>query len=334
MKPLSLRKRLYKFSRRRGETRRSETRRSKNKNIRKTKKRYSLPSTTKMKKLNCSPTQQSKDEYTCYNDSNLINIRNMWNKRNPDEAIRSNSKKEIWSALQKKMKNVCDNEMCWLKQEFIDDGNISKEMIENVFAPTSPKSWNKNPNEWLSNFDLKKVMKQYEKKYDNFSFIGPSPIDFDQIEYGTKCVWNDLCHFKLKSFIDRGKTKIGIIFNTDPHTEGGSHWISTFINIPEGYIYFFNSTGESVPHEIKVLIDRIIAESKELVRTNVLKKELVFNQNYPKQHQKGGTECGMYSLFFIVKLLTGELKPDYFNTEKVPDKKVEEFRKIFFNPSD
>ena len=29
----------------------------------------------------------------------------------------------------------------------------------------------------------------------------------------------------------RGKTKIGIIFNTDPHDKPGQHWISMFINI-------------------------------------------------------------------------------------------------------
>jgi hypothetical protein len=286
-----------------------------------------------IKKMNCNPTKNPND-FTCYDEQSLERIKNMWNKRNPDNAIKANKKEDIWKALTLKMKNVCDNEMCWLKQEFIDDGILSKELIENAFAPTSPKSWKKNPNEWLSNFDLKKVMKQYENKYDDFVFIGPSPIDFDQIEYGTKCVWNDLCHFKLKTFIDKGKNKIGIIFNTDPHTEGGSHWISTYINIPEGYIYFFNSTGEPVPHEIKVLIDRIIAESKELVSKNVLKKELVFNQNYPMEHQRGGTECGMYSLYFIINVLSGKLEPHFFNREKVTDKEVEAFRKIFFNPSD
>ena len=336
------RKILHRISRRRSETRRSVKTKHKNirknkKNIRKTKKIYYSPSVSSeetIKKLNCSPTQQNKDDYTCYDDVNLVHIKNMWNKRNPDEAIHANTKKEIWDSLNNKMKNVCDNEMCWLKQEFIDDGNVSKEIIENAFAPTSPKSWKKNPNEWLSNFDLKKVMKQYEKKYTDFSFIGPSPIDFDQIEYGTKCVWNDLCHFKLKTFIDKGKNEIGIIFNTDPHTEGGSHWITMYINISEGYIYFFNSTGEPVPKEIKVLIDRIIEESKELVKQHILKNELVFNQNYPKEHQTGGTECGMYSLYFIINVLTRQLKPDFFNKEKISDKQVQEFRKIFFNPAD
>ena len=36
------------------------------------------------------------------------------------------------------------------------------------FAPEAPKSWNKNPNEWLSSTDILKVMKQYEKAYRCF----------------------------------------------------------------------------------------------------------------------------------------------------------------------
>ena len=32
-----------------------------------------------------------------------------------------------------------------------------------------------------------------------------------------QCVWNDLCNFNLETYIKKGKNKIGIIFNTDPH---------------------------------------------------------------------------------------------------------------------
>ena len=277
-----------------------------------------------IKKMNCSPTQKQND-FTCYGDEELHKIKDMWNKRNPNDTIIATDKKKIWIALMKRMKNVCDNEMCWLKQQFVDN-DISTKIIKDNFAPQSPKKWKQNPNEWLSNFDLKDVMKQYEKKYKDFSFIGPSPIDFDKTE-NNRCVWNDLCAFNLKSYIDRGKTKIGIIFNTDPHDEDGSHWISLFINVPEKYVYFFNSTGEKIPPEIDELVQRIIEQSKKLG------KELKFSQNAPKQHQRGGSECGMYSLYFIINVLKGTVKPSFFNSKTITDKDVELFRSIFFNPA-
>jgi len=277
-----------------------------------------------IKKMNCSPTQEQND-FTCYGENELHKIKNMWNERNPKHKINETDKKKIWIALMKKMKNVCDNEMCWLKQQFMDS-NISTKIMKENFAPQSPKKWKENPNEWLSNFDLKDVMKQYENKYKDFSFIGPSPIDFDKTE-NNRCIWSDLCAFDLKNYIKRGKTKIGIIFNTDPHDQDGSHWISLFINVPERYVYFFNSTGDRIPHEINVLVQRIIQQSKEMG------KELKFSQNAPKQHQRGGTECGMYSLYFIINVLKGSVKPAFFNTNTIPDKEVQLFRSIFFNPS-
>ena len=171
-------------------------------------------------------------------------------------------------------------------------------------------------------------MKQYENEYKNFYFIGPSPIDFDtkiNENNNTTCVLDDLCAFNLKSYINKGKEKIGIIFNTDPHDEGGSHWISLFVNVPERYVYFFNSTGETIPDEIDVLVKRIIEQSK------ALGKELKFSQNAPKQHQKGGSECGMYSLYFIINVLKGTVEPSFFKTKTIKDEEVQEFRKIIFN---
>jgi len=281
-----------------------------------------------IKNVNCSPKQKQND-YTCYDEEQLHKIKKMWNDKYPDNKINETDKKELWVALMDKMKNVCDNEMCWLKQQFVDN-NISTKILKDNFAPQSPKSWKKNPNEWLSNFDLKAVMKQYENEYKDFYFIGPSPIDFDtkiNENNNTTCVLDDLCAFNLQSYINKGKEKIGIIFNTDPHDEGGSHWISLFVNVPERYVYFFNSTGETIPDEIDVLVKRIIEQSKKVG------KELKFSQNAPKQHQKGGSECGMYSLYFIINVLKGTVEPSFFKTKTIKDEEVQEFRKIFFNPA-
>ena len=40
----------------------------------------------------------------------------------------------------------CDNEKCWLKQNAIEDG-LTKEEINNLYAPTHPVSWKKNKND-------------------------------------------------------------------------------------------------------------------------------------------------------------------------------------------
>ena len=276
----------------------------------------------KFKKANCAPSTEKKD-FTCYSDSALIKMKNLWNARHPDHKINTDSTYDIWKQLKTNMQDVCDIESCWLKQQFITH-DVDKELMNYTFTPKSPKSWVKNPTEWLSSVDIENVMKQYEKAYKCFDFIGPSPIDFDtRVMYG-KCVWDELCNFDLKNHIKKGKNKIGMIFNTDPHYLNGSHWISLFINIKKRIIFFFDSNGDPVPKEIDVLCKRIIQQAKQIGI------ELKFGQNAPFEHQFENTECGMYSLYFITSMVMDKHDCSYFTKHRITDAMMKQMRLKMF----
>jgi hypothetical protein len=279
----------------------------------------------KFDKLRCSPLTKLKKDYTCLEDNTLLKLKNLWNARHPDQLIHSSDSKKIWMQLNQKLKGVCNKESCWLKQKFVE-GKLNKELKES-FAPVSPEDWKKNPNEWLSSTDILDVMKQYEKKYECFDFIGPSPIDFDTHKMYGECVWEELCHFNLEEEIKNGRFKIGIIFNTDPHDKGGAHWISMFINIKKGEIFFFDSAGDKAPRQVMRLVKRIIKQGKNLKIPITFK----FDQNHPVEHQYGNTECGIYALYFIVHLLEDKHTSDYFKTHVLKDKYMEQFRHVYFN---
>ncbi len=280
----------------------------------------------KLQKLRCSPKEKDKiNHFSCYTDDNLYKLRDLWNARHPDELIKDNNPKEIHSKLKYYLSDVCDKESCWLKQKFIDK-KISNEISES-FAPESPKEWKVNPNEWLTSLDIIKVMKQYEKAYKCFNFIGPSPIDFDTKKLFGECVWEELCNFNVAEEIKKGKTKIGIIFNTDPHYKPGEHWLSMFINIKKGNIFFFDSVGNKIPKEIFVLVNRIKEQGKLLNPPIHFK----FDQNYPVEHQYKNTECGVYSIFFIIHMLKDKITEYYLKTHILKDEYMEKFRKIYFN---
>ena len=213
-------------------------------------------------------------------------MKSLWNERHPDLKITSNNSKEIWEKLRNNLSNVCDTEKCWLKQNFINN-NLDNELKNYTFAPDAPKSWNKNPNEWLNSLDINKVMKQYEHEYPCFTFIGPSPIDFETKKLFGQCVWNELCNFDLERYIKKGKTKFGIIFNTDPHYLDGSHWICLFIDIKKNYIYYFDSNAENLAQKINRCMameyntpdkkaDIYIISSQENVEEKWLNKALEF----------------------------------------------------------
>ena len=277
-------------------------------------------------KLQCSPNpDKHKNDFSCFSDADLYKLRDLWNARHPDNSIKSNDKKVIWLSLKDNMKSVCNKESCWLKQNFTS--SKLKKVLQDSFAPESPKEWIKKPNDWLSSLDILQVMKQYEKAYKCFDFIGPSPIDFDTRKLHGECVCEELCHFNLKNQIKKRKTKIGVSFNLDPHYLGGSHWVSLFINIKTKSIFYFDSAGEAIPKRIMKFVDMV---SKQGANMN---PPIIFNfdQNYPVEHQYGDTECGIYSLYFIAHLLEDKATEQYFKTHILSDKYMSKFRKIYFN---
>ena len=310
-------------------------RKMKNKTFKRNKKYYQTKKnrnryggSIKGKKINCSPKPKDElNDYSCYTNKSIIELRDRWNARHPDVKIETNSPKEIHNKLTEYLKDVCNNEACWLKQKGAF-GHLESELADS-FAPESPPEWKKNPNEWLSSVDIMKVMKQYEKAYKCFDFMGPTPINFDTKKLYGECVWEELCKFDLENLIKKGKTKIGIIFNTDPDNEPGQHWISMFINIKKKKIFFFDSTGDAPPKEVMVLVKRIQEQGLNLKKP--IKFE--FDSNEGIEHQYGNTECGIYSIYFIVHMLEDKMTEHYIKTHILKDEYMQEFRHIYFNDS-
>lgn len=280
--------------------------------------------TKTIKKHKCSPSLKY-NRYSCYSDEALKKLKNLWNLKHPSDPITVSRPYSIWKELKQRFSSSCDNERCWLRQSVIKSG-AGKDILEYTFAPKAPDSWKININEWLSSADITSVMKHFEYRYKCFGFIGPSPIDFDTITFDNTCVWDELCNFNLETHIKKGKTKIGFIFNTDPHTKSGEHWVSMFLNIKatKPYIFYFDSTGDPIINEVKALVERITGQAKNLGIN------LKFYQNSFK-HQKLNTECGMYSLFFIIQQLTENKSIKSFLNERISDKEMEQFRQIYFN---
>ena len=302
----------------------------------------------KSAQMNCSPavSSQKASQHTCYTVEMLNLIRESYNKSHkPHEYIPWSNPDEIWRTLHSRLVN-CEKEDCWLA--VIKDTDLRKNIDELVFAPKQPEEWKTNKNEWLTDLDIRKVMSQYEKTYPNFTFIGPSPIDFDarvnanklywSKGSGTVCVWEELCKMDISKLAKRGIDKIGMVFNLDRHDQPGSHWVSLFVDLDKShpFVFYFDSVGNPPPAEIKTLMARIIKQSKR-----VLHRKIHTYTNTNHEHQKSNTECGMYALFFNITLLTGDsgfetnLDLDnrirLFKDAKIPDKYVEFYRKKYFN---
>lgn len=293
--------------------------------------------TRRLKPINCNPSikKRLKSRPTCFTGTMIKEIRDEYNRTHEDK-IEEKKPAKIWDALRDKLKS-CKREDCWL--EHIENSHLKEKFMESAFAPMHPNNWKENPSTWLTNFDILNVITQYEKAYKHFKFIGPTPIDFDERPqmYDEVCVWKDLCKFDLQKMVEQDIKKIGVIFNLDKHTGPGTHWTSLFIDLQDKFIFYFDSAGDSIPSEINKLVEKVMHQGLELDKP--IHFQYYDTDNY--MHQRGNNECGMYSLFMIITMLTNRAeskvfknkkqKLDYFIKQRIPDTQVFKKRKIYFN---
>ena len=247
----------------------------------------------------CSP--RVKNYSSCYSLDSLKKLVKIYNKNNRKKIKSNQTRKKLRNAIDNNLKkSYCknENESCWLEKvpyfKNIDDD----ELKYFTFKPKMPYSWTKNINEWLSTTDIEKVMEQYEIKHPDFYFIGPVPIDFDK-EYALgKCIDDELCKISLREMIKDKIKKLGIIFNLDPHDKPGSHWVALYFDLKKMEIYYFDSYGIYPPTEVENLMFRLKEQGKDIKK----KINLYYNDI---RHQYKNSECGVYSMNFIIEFLDG-----------------------------
>lgn len=282
----------------------------------------------KFQKSQCHPkqfTSKYKKSGSCLDKNILKDMKHIWNKRYPDNKINSCQPKLIWQSMKDKLRHTCTNEMCWIDNT-IKDVNKKNLLKKRLFAPLTPKAWKTNKNEWLSSIEITNVMKQYEDTYNNFKFFGPSPIDYDTIEYNNNCVWPEICNISVKKLLDAGKSNLGFVFNTDKHDEEGSHWISMFVDLNKKVIFFFDSNGLKEPRQITKLKKKISGQCDKHCKLS-----MKLDTNYPFEHQRGDGQCGMYCLYFIISVLKGKHNLNYFKKKRISDTQVQKLRNVYFN---
>lgn len=302
--------------------------------------------THKIQQMNCSPEVKGKSvsENSCLTPDLLLKIKNKYNEDHPNNAIISKDPRIIWTDLNTRLSaEGCKKEDCWLKE--LDDENLRKNIEMHIFAPDMPSDWKSNPDEWLSNFDIDNVLKQYEETYPDFKFMGPTTMDFDTKlkEKGGQCVEEEICKLHLKTDIGKGFKKFACVVNLDKHWQSGSHWVSLFVDTDAKIIFYFDSAGSyRTPKEILSLIERIKTQGKEL--DNPI--DFIFHTNGNLHHQTGNTECGMYAIFFVItmlthktpyhkdKVLTIQDKIDLFTKQRIPDEVIFDYRDLYFNTPD
>jgi hypothetical protein len=272
------------------------------------------------KGMHCGPGR-GKNGASCYTKAQLTRIANAYNQKYNEKINTRDNKTQLWDAIEKRMAQHCDSEWCWL-----DDLDLSKDQeLLDVFVPVGPKG----KTEWLSTSHIRKVLKQYESMYPDFAFLGPVPLDFCSLAA------NEVCNINLKSAKRNGISKIGIVFNTDPSTDPGKHWISMFIDIShpdpaKHEVGYFDSFGIApLLPEIRKLVVNLKKQNPDIKLKLNCKDDIC---THAVQHQKDNTECGMYSINYITTRLTGQSWEDTVLNRIWSDNEMIGLRKKYFRP--
>jgi hypothetical protein len=285
----------------------------------------------KMFKSNhCSPGKNDV-EGSCLDDDIVIKVAKALNKlckknnkKKLNEIDLSRSPEDIHGDVCEEIAKIskCSSEACWQKiKSLMDELGSDKEEFKDSFKPQMPKKWVKDYNEWLSTFEIEDCLEQHMEADDNFYFYGAVPIDFK------KCSVSNLCSFDMKKHLDKGQSKIGIVFNTDPSTKDGQHWISLYMdlgkhNSDNHAIYYFDSFGRKPPKQIKELIDKAKKQGSKLD----CEPQYFYNDH---SYQRANAQCGMYAIHFIKKMLEG-LSFEAYLREPLSDKLMRDLRSDYF----
>jgi hypothetical protein len=283
----------------------------------------------------CAPDKKFTDG-SCYTTESLQAIANAYNSKllsdnynkhnmSKENLIKiSNNRNSLLQQLRTRLKNFCNNdEQCWSKLNFVKSLN-DLEIEKFTFRPKGPQGqW-----AWLNTNNITEVMEQFMNKYRDFKFLGTVPIDFQKLPV------LGISNLNFEELENEGYTKFGLVINTDEHYKSGQHWIAVFIdtnyinNDKVGRVYFFDSVG--VQPERRVI--EFLAKSVKYIMKKYNKKrirdlDIKYNN---VQHQKKNTECGVYSINFLLRLLKGE-SYDEIIQRRMSDEEVNKCRSVYFN---
>lgn len=300
--------------------------------------------------MKCAPGKEfDKELQSCFSLNHLQLMAQGYNKYYNDKITISKDKKELLRQLIDKLKKIdpkCHEQACLLEQDFVrklDKDNDYFDLIYNTYRPLGPDY----KYQWLSTSEINAVMLQYQETFDDFVFFGALPRDFKVIKLP---ISYDNFFDTLSNLYKKQKTKIGFIFNMDKHNQSGSHWMALYADIAKNQVYFFDSAEDHSTTKPKEEILELMKTIAIWCYYNNIKKtkpssnlcSLPFFENKKNeieesvdvrynrvQHQFANSECGVYAINFIVRLLHGHTFDKIVNVP-IPDAKMNTYRNNIF----
>lgn len=209
-----------------------------------------------------------------------------------------------------KAKTDCSSESCL----YTKVSSLDKALLNQRFKPQGP--W--KTTQWLSNTDIDDVLTQWGKHFPGYKHIEFQMRDFEK-QGGplAKQDWGNL----LKKY-----DSVGCVLNTDMSSGSGEHWTAFFVDFAGGTVEYFDSAGQEPLTEFSEFAIKV---AHELSKYGKPFRDVMVNK---VEHQKENTECGVYSIYYILSRMHG-IKISAFEYKRIPDDMMVAMRANLFRNS-
>ena len=119
------------------------------------------------------------------------------------------------------------------------------------------------------------------------------------------------------------------VCNTTSRVDG-SHWVVVAINTVTKTVEYWDPMGGGSPSSRSPVGKLLLSIFKSLDRTPERGKYRL--QSSHTCHQRGGTECGVYAVWYVTRRVLLGMSMEELNARRVPDAEMRRWRNVFFQP--
>lgn len=211
-------------------------------------------------------------------------------------------------------------------QEFMGGHAEARKTLEDYFKAEGPATGTA----LLDNFNIDETLAKWAKhsqklfKGNKFFHITFQMIDFAERK-------TELTKLDIARLMRDGYKSFGVVLNTDKSTGGGKHWFALYGDLNHSgsesdpiQIEYFNSSGNPPMREVANWLE---ATQHDLLKNAGINAEVVISAN--RRLQQSMTECGVWSLMYILSRLKGH-PPDWYYKTNANDKDMIDVRAFLF----